>query len=59
MAFCVLHGIGRDLAREGALLEIRDIIPILAFILQGSSQEWSAGNKGICWDLVGKGVLEI
>ena len=31
MAFCVLHGIGWDLAREGVLLEIRDIIPILAF----------------------------
>ena len=48
MAFCVLHGIGRDLAREGVLLEIRDIIPILAFILQEIGRA-----------LARKGVLEI
>ena len=48
MAFCVLHGIGRDLAREGALLEIRDILPILALIQQGINR-----------DLAGNEVLEI
>ena len=48
MAFCVLHGIGRDLAREGPLLEMRDILPILALIQQGINRA-----------LARNGVLEI